>query len=52
MQLMNVEAPTQSDFGNGNKIHGFDMIWPLDMLFPIIHFIIVGERKWREWSWL
>lgn len=52
MQLMNVETPTQSPFGNWNKIHGFDMLWPLDMMFSTLSFLTVGEREWREWSWL
>lgn len=52
MQLMNVETPTQSPFGNWNKIHGFDMLWPLHMMFSTLSFLTVGETEWREWSWL
>lgn len=52
MQLMNVETPPQSPFGNWNKIHDFDIMWPLDRMSSILPFITVGERELREVSGL
>lgn len=48
MQLMTVETPTQSPLENWNKIHDFDMMWPLDGMFSMLPFIPAGGREWRK----